>query len=156
MIVVTFIEIKINKKTNYAAFAIISLILIFSYVDLYKQVRSHHTTRIKLYEKILDKTSAYPERKFYIYYTNEQPLPVNSWGSAAETLLLSSLNGKENSKSIVFVSSTTPVDKGLNYWPCVFIWVPWYMFYPEERINKKYFDLKCTEYRELPYSMIEK
>ncbi len=154
MVVVVFVEFIKEKKKSYFYIAGISLLLAFSYYDLCKHINTFQSTRIKIYEKLIVEAQKYPERKFYIYYTDEQGPPVNSWGSAAETLMLSSLNGKENSRSIIFVNSKTTLDEGLKYWPCVFLWVSWYLFYNEELINSKYFDLKCTPYRELPYSTI--
>lgn len=156
MIVVLFIEsIKENKKNIFVISGIL-LILVFSYHGLYNKVSETHSKRIRIYEKLIAKVQQYPERKFYIYYPSELGIPVNSWGSGAETLMLSSLNGKENSKTIIFIRNDIKIDEGLKYWPCVFMWVDWFRFNDEEKfLNKKYFDLQCTPYRELPYSFIE-
>lgn len=156
MAIIVFVEAVKDKNKNYFYISGITVMLIFSYYDLCKQMNFFQTPRIKLYEKLLSEVQQYPERKFYIYYTDKQGPPVNSWGSAAETLMLSSLNGKENSRSIIFINSKTKLDEGLKYWPCMFLWVSWYLFYNEELISSKYFNLHCTPYRELPYSTISK
>jgi hypothetical protein len=126
-------------------------ILTFSFIDLSNQVKLVHTKRLSYYQSVLKESQQYPEHKFYVRIPKGVTTPVNSWGSGVETLLLTSIQGKENSRTVIFVKHDLPLDEGLKYWPCVFLWVPWYMFYPEEFLNKNYFDLKCTPYREIAY-----
>jgi hypothetical protein len=154
MVVIVFVEILKDKNKNWMYTGGILLMLAFTYYNLTQQVIKTHTKRIHLYEKLLARVQTYPEKKFYIRFTPEQGMPGNSWGPAAETLMLSSIGGKEQSRTIVFISTETDLNKGMHYWPCMFLWVPWYQFHPEDQLNKKYFDLGCTAYRELPYNLI--
>jgi hypothetical protein len=150
ILIVPAIEVLKEKKLNYVYLFGIFFILIYSYANLYSRVKDVHTKRIEFYEYMLQYSKQYPERKFYVYLPKKET-PVNTWGSAAETLMLSSMEGKENSRTIIFIEENTDITTGINYWPCVFLWVRWYMFFPEDYLNNKYYNLQCTKYRELPY-----
>jgi hypothetical protein len=154
MVVIPFVEYLKEQKRNYIVIIGLMAILTFSFIDLSYQVKLVHTKRLSYYESVLNESQQYPEQKFYVRIPEGKKTPVNSWGSGVETLLLTSIEGKENSRTVIFVKRDLALDEGLKYWPCVFLWVPWYMFYPEEFLNKNYFDLKCTAYREIAYKDI--
>lgn len=145
-IIIPFVELLKGKKRNYLLMGGVLVMLTMSYVSLIKDVQLVHTRRINHYKKLLSLVEKYPERKFYMDETIERNSAINSWGPAVETLLLSSLDGKENSRTIFVVKEGMNVEEGLHHWPCTFLWAPWWMFANEEKLNKKYFDLQCTEY----------
>ncbi len=146
MVIIPFAEILKLKKRNYIVISGIMLALVLSYFSLIKEVRITHTKRINHYKSLLAQVEKYPERKFYMDETTNGNSAINSWGSSVETLLLSSLEGKEKSRTIFLVKKGMNVEEGLHYWPCVFLWVPWWVFSKEDALNKKYFDLQCTQY----------
>jgi hypothetical protein len=150
-IIIPLIEIVRKTKSGWSVYAL-GIVLIFAYISLVKLVIKFHTRRIDLYEYVLKETEKYPGRKFYIKLPTDRYHAVNTWGSATETLLLSSMNGKEYSKTIRFYddpADVTGVPEGIK---CLFLWVPWHRFVKEEKmLNKKYFDLQCSKYQELTY-----
>jgi len=148
-LIIPFVELIKDRKKNYIMIGGIFLVLTLSYISLIKDVKLVHTRRINKYKELLTMVEKYPERKFYMNETIERNSAINSWGPAVETLLLSSLEGKENSRTIFVVKKGMNVHEGLHHWPCVFLWAPWWMFANEEKLNKKYFDLKCTQYLEI-------
>ncbi len=154
ILMIPFVEAIKEKKRSYVLIAGISIMMIYSFVDLTRMVNYTHTKRIRFYKQALKESEKYPEHKFYVYLPDEGPNPINSWGSAVETLLLSSLEGKENSRTIIFVKRNVDIMTGMHHWPCVFLWVEWFMFYPEDWMSKRYFNLQCTEYREMQYSQL--
>ncbi len=151
MLILPVAEILKEKKENILFISGLVVILFYSYTNLYSLVKQTHTKRIAFYEHMLSESMKFPERKFFVYLPEGENTPVNTWGSAVETLMLSSLEGKENSRTIIFVDRKTDITSGINFWPCVFLWVRWYMFFPEDWLNKRYYNLQCTKYRELIY-----
>lgn len=149
IIMIPFIELLQTMRKNYLVIIGMLAGLTISHVILISEVRKVHTRRINHYENLLSEVGHYPERKFYMNESTKRHSAINSWGPAVETLLLSSLNGKENSRTIFVVKKDMNVTVGLHYWPCVFLWAPWWIFANEDMLNKKYFDLGCTSYREI-------
>ncbi len=151
-IIIPFTEVLKDKKRSIAWTSALSLLLIFSYISLIKQVDKGHTERIRLYQSALAEAEKYPERKFYVKIPTDRYSPMNSWGSATETLMLSSLEGKSNSRTIIFYDDRINIFEGMDYFPCLYIWVPWHLFANEiKMLNPSYFDLQCSKYRELTY-----
>ena len=136
-------------KKNYLTGAAILCVLGFSYVQLYKAVKMHHTSRLEFYASLLEETRQYPERKFYAFKQPCWQSKANSWGIAVETLMLTSLEGKENGRTIYFFPGGTVPDPTFMQRGCNFLWVDWWTYYSEDFFNKKYFDLGCRPYREI-------
>jgi hypothetical protein len=150
-IVVPLIEI-IRKGKNGVFIYLLIPVLICSYISLVNLVVKVHTKRINLYKQVLTESEKYPGRKFYIKLPTNKYHAVNTWGSAAETLLLSSMEGKEHSRTILFYDDRFDVLGAPQGIKCLFLWVPWHMYVKEEKVlNKKYFDLQCSQYQELIY-----
>ena len=151
-IIIPFAEIIINRKRTGVLIYVLGIVVICSYASLIRLVVENHTKRISLYSYMLKEVEKYPERKFYVKLPVDRYHVVNTWGSAAETLMLSSMEGKENSRTILFYDDHFNVRGAPQWIKCLFMWVPWVMYLNEEtRLNKKYFDLRCTSYRELSY-----
>lgn len=149
IVIIPLTEVIRHHKRNWLTIITTITIIGTSFVIMVSEVNKVHTRRIRHYTNLLSSVEKYPERKFYMNQTIGRNSAINSWGSAVETLLLSSLNGKENSRTIFLVKPGMDVKIGLNYWPCVFLWAPWWIFSNEDMLDKKYFDLKCTPYREI-------
>jgi len=152
---IPLLQIIVEHKNNFIYPALLSIVIIFSYYTLSNAVLNVQTKRIKAYEYYINESKKYPEKKFYVFLPSEETItPFNSWGSSHETLMLSSLYGKEESRTINFLYSFQSIDGVLNGYPCVFLGVNYRFLTNEENINKKYFDLKCSKYRELKYHEI--
>jgi hypothetical protein len=151
-IMIPLVERIRNGRRKGSMVYLLAIALICSYVSLVKMVTKFHTPRIALYEYVLKETKKYPTRKFCIRLPTNRYHVVNSWGSAAETLLLSSMNGREHSTTILFYDDNFGAHAAPEGIKCLFLWVPWYPYTMENNIlNKKYFDLQCSKYQELPY-----
>jgi hypothetical protein len=149
---IPFLEIIILKKKQIIIYSGAMLLLLgFAYCYLIKQVQDVQTKRIQAYKYYLRESQKYPEHKFYVYLPDNQTTVFNSWGSSHETLMLSSLDNNKNSRTIVFLYRSTNVEQTLHTYPCLFLGVDWRLIVNEEYLNKNYFNLHCTSYRELPY-----
>jgi hypothetical protein len=149
MVVILLIEPLQKQKVNYILSFALLLMICTSFIQLFNKVKEYHTTRIEFYQKMLKTTEQYPERKFYSYKEKCWPSRLNSWGTAVETLMLSSLEDKNKSRSIYLFAKTDVQDTNAMKDNCVFLWVPWWTYYSEYFFNKKYFDLGCTPYRKI-------
>jgi hypothetical protein len=139
-----------QQKRSFAILGGIVLLVGTSYVHIILNVKRNHTRRLETYQYFLNEAVQYNTNKFFVRipHLNER---INSWGSAGETLMLTSLDGPENSKTIIFVDDKMHIEEGIDSYPCTFIWVSWRLYASETYLNKKYFDLKCTKYQELIY-----
>lgn len=142
-------DLKIKK---YFAFIFFTF-LIIAFYQLPGYMENFHTRRLNVYRKNLEMVKTFPENKFLTYMPKTGDPYINSWGGAIETLLLSSMEGKENSKSIYyfFERDTGNMEPWIFSPNCTFLWVPWYLYGQEKQLNPKYFDLKCTAYRKIEY-----
>lgn len=143
------IEIIKSWKKNYLVTAAISTMLVIGYFQLYNSIKINHTRRIVFYETLLKELNKYPERKFYAFKEKCDQSPANSWGIAVETLLLSSMNGKENGKTFFLFPKGEVLDEHFMNEKCNFLWVGWWIYYNESHFNHEYFDLGCGPYREI-------
>jgi hypothetical protein len=149
MTIILLTEVLQKQKRNYAITGGFILILGISYCQLFKTVQQFHTPRIAFYQKLLKETEQYPERKFYSFKEKCWPSKLNSWGTAVETLMLTSMEDKNNSRSIFLFNKSEVIDTNALKDPCMFLWVEWWTYYSENFFNKKYFDLGCTPYRKI-------
>jgi|GEM_PF-6211535 len=148
---IPFIEIIKDWKKNYILPGSLLAISFLCYGDLVRIVRDVHTLRINTYTEALEDVSSYSERKFYTFRKQEAEVKINSWGSSVETLLLSSLNGPGNSRTIHYFWEGEAVMPEVRQPGCTFIWVPWWLYFDEQKINKRYFNLGCGAYREVQF-----
>lgn len=139
-----------EQKRSFPILMGILILMTSSYIHIVRNVHRNHTKRIEVYEYFLKKAEEYDTRKFFVRLPHRHT-PVNSWGSAGETLMLSSLDGPEHSKTIIFIDDDMHIEEGINNYHCTFLWVHWYLYANEEYLNRKYFNLECTKYQELIY-----
>ncbi len=151
MAVITFIEIIKEKKAHVFLISGILILLVGSFISLSILVKKVHTKRIETYSYFLKEAEKHSGTKFFVHLPNDRNTPLNSWGSAAETLMLSSLEGSSNSKTIIFINDQMHIEEGINSYPCIFLWLQWRLYANEVYLNKKYFNLNCTKYEELKY-----
>jgi hypothetical protein len=149
MVIIPSIEMIKKNKVNYIMVGSIFVMLTWAYFQLYSNIKLNHTRRINYYENLLAEVAKYPERKFYTFKEKCAQSPANSWGIAVETLLLSSINGKENGKTIFMFPKGERLDPVFMNEKCNFLWVGWWIYYNEDHFNKKYFDLGCGPYRQI-------
>lgn len=140
--------IKSEKKSYPISLAFV-MILSISYWQLFNTVREFHSPRIAMYQKLIKDTEQFPERKFYSFKEKCWESKLNSWGMAVETLMLTSMEDKNKSRTIYFFNRSEVPDTNLMKNNCTFLWVAWWTYYFEDFFNKKYFDLGCSPYREI-------
>ena len=122
-----------------------------SYVHIINSMHRNHTRRINTYRYFLNETKTLDSRKFFVRLPHLQT-SVNSWGSAAETLMLTSLEGPAKSKTIIFIDNDMHIEEGIHSYNCMFLWLKWRLYVDESTyLNKKYFNLQCTPYTEIPF-----
>ena len=150
MVMVPLIEIipDVKKIYGYAVGVLLAVCITWSFVHMNNTTRWVHTRRINYYKAVLKDLEKYPEKKFYTFKQKCYQSPLDSWGSAVETLLLTSLEGKEKSRTIFYFKKDEVPDSMWMNQPCNFLWVPWWTYYSEDFLNKKYFGLGCGPYRE--------
>lgn len=151
MAVIPFIEIIKEKKTNVFLISGITILLVGSFISLSILVNKVHTKRIDTYSYFLKDAEKHSGSKFFVHLPNDRTTAINSWGSAAETLILSSLEGSSNSKTIIFLNDQMHIEEGIDSYPCLFLWLQWRLYVNEVYLNKKYFNLNCSTYQELKY-----
>lgn len=151
MVVIPFIEIIKEKKTSIFLISGLILLLSGSFISLSMLVKKEHTKRIETYSYFLKEAEKHPGTKFYVHLPSNRTTPLNSWGSAAETLMLSSIEGSSNSKTIIFLNDQMHIEEGIDSYPCLFLWLQWRLYANEAYLNKKYFNLNCSTYQELMY-----
>lgn len=69
-----------------------------------------------------------------------------TWGCSIETLLYTSIEGKEHSKTL-FISNEDPtINNPSNKEEGLFMFVPWWQYYAAEKLNNKYFNVSNEPY----------
>lgn len=151
---ILLIEIFREMRNKWIMPAMLLLIMLITYTQLPHYMYSYHTRRLNVYRKNLEYIKQFPEKKFLTFRSPDPDPKINSWGGAIETLLMSSMDGKEHSRTIYyFMEKDTSLIEPWVYEPnCTYLWVPWYVFGEESQLNPQYFDLSCTAYREIPYT----
>lgn len=140
----------VEQKRSFFLITGLVLMLASSYVHIIRSMHMHHTKRLETYTYFLQEASHYNTTKFFVRLPHYDT-PINSWGSSQETLMLTSLEGSQNSQTIIFIDDEMHIEEGINNYPCIFLWLKWRLYANEAYLNKKYFDLKCGKYQELIY-----
>ncbi len=108
-----------------------------------------YTNRIAYVRSLINSTKKFPEKKFIIKQKDIDMNQVNvRWAFAVESLLFSSLNGPDSSRSIFVPDEGDDFmpDPKLNN-PMLFICVPWSMNLNIGKMDKHYFNLENSAYR---------
>jgi hypothetical protein len=112
---------------------------------------AYHNRRLAYIRTLIGTTRSYSEKKFLIREPALDParLDVN-WALATETLILSSLPSRDSSVTIYVNDNYGMIgeDVDLND-SLLFICTPWAQNLDIRRLNKRYFDLDRSTYREL-------
>lgn len=124
----------------------LALLLVFSFFSLANKVQNKYTARLNYIESIFQRHEQIHTRKFFIRYTKlNKKKWVNTWATAVESLLLTSVKGKEYSKTL-FVEDRVPMPEWMLMGNDRFLMVDWWQYLLESKLNSRYFDLKNTSY----------
>lgn len=99
--------------------------------------------------ELISPLKKHPEKKFLIYSRDipqEKDLVV-VWASSVETLLYTSIEGKEYSKTL-FISNEDPnIDNPSNREEGLFMFVPWWQYYGTDKLSSNYFGISKEPYK---------
>ncbi|MCX7744123.1 MAG: hypothetical protein N2167_06115 [Flavobacteriales bacterium] len=125
---------------------VLALLLVYSFSMLASKVHTKYTARLQYIESIFQRHEHIPTRKFFIKYANlNKEKWVLTWATAVESLLLTSVKGREFSKTL-FVEDLVPMPEWMLQGNDRFLQVDWWQYIKEDKLNSRYFDLKNTAY----------
>jgi len=136
---------KINKIT------LISVVFFIVLFSSYRIIRTGRTyvNRVNYIKQIVQTAQDNHVRKAIIQNTKVDANIIQSnWGVPLETLLISSLDGPDNSVSVYIYNDSLRISNAL-ITPDRFLFVSWYLNRNISILNEKYFILPSKEYSEL-------
>jgi hypothetical protein len=142
-----FLLIKISIKYLKAAF-LYGLIIIISSLFFYRAVKIYTTRTVYVKEILKVASETKGGRKFVIEHKSlNMDLIMNHWSFANETLLLSSLEGKDKSKTIYLVNDINQLKSEFDFQKKdVYLSVPFWLQWSYSSLNHDYFNLPDESY----------
>jgi len=139
------------KKINYINFGFVVIILLVSFFGIYKTSKKF-TIRLESMISLLEKTDKIEGEKFAMESATGNDLELMAkWDFAMETLLYSSLQGKDYSKTIFITEKFSDIPEDLFQKDSLFFAVPWMVGWSANNLNLTYFNLPKQKYQQIIY-----
>jgi len=153
IIYIPFIYEMFHNKKSFM-FIKTTAIIVVLFIGIYQIYNCglFYNNRIDYIDELLEHTEQYPENKFLIEYHNLDGIAEVTWAFACETLLYSSLDGPQKSKTIYVPKDIKSFNNKLesHHNPeseKLFLCVPFWLFWTSNNFNPDYFILQKGKYR---------
>jgi len=150
LLLIPFINEVVFSSNRLNIIKQIFLVLLFAVSVAHVIIASgFYTNRLAYLRDLITMTKQFPEKKFII---DKKYIDINQvnvlWAFATESLLLSSLDGPDSSRSIYIPNHVEEIKTKVNLKdPTLFICVPWYRHLIAGKMDKHYFNLENSAYR---------
>ncbi len=145
------VEFKELKKIDYINFGFIVILLLVSFFGIYNTSKKY-TIRFESMVSLLEKTDRIEGEKFAMESATGNDLELMAkWDFAMETLLYSSLQGKDYSKTIFITEKFSDIPENLFQKDSLFFAVPWMVGWSANNLNPTYFNLPKQKYQQIIY-----
>ena len=106
--------------------------------------------RVQYVESMIEKTNNYKGRKFLLQRTQETNSNYLFWTAPFTSMVISSINGAENTKTIFLYNELSDYEKYLTSDTNVFLGAPFWLEWDIRSLNNHYFILDDE-----PYQLLE-
>lgn len=125
----------------------LGIILVIGFVMISRTMQQHYSPRVKYYRQLTEDLRNRNGNKFVAGPGTISTERLFSWGVSIESLLVSSMDGPQHSMTIYADEHPEKIDPGVfDGTNCAFLHTSWWVLYPMQKLNKRYFGLDCAPY----------